>query len=225
MRRQVRRGSSKTSSRRAPDLSDDLRAQAARSLRLDTRETVLADSLFEDATLEVTSVVGKLRIEDCILRNVAFPDSKIPSLRFSDVRLVNCDLANVEVRELSAVRVEFVDCRMTGFRVTEACACQDVLISGGTQRYSVFAVARFRSCEFNNCDFEEAYFQEADLRGCIFHGCNLKNADMVGAQLKDADLRGSNVDGLRVDPRDLGGVLVDPSQALMFARLLGIRIG
>jgi hypothetical protein len=47
---------------------------------------------------------------------------------------------------------------------------------------------------------------------------------MRGAKLKDADLRGSQVEGLRVNPTDIHGAIVDPSQAMIFAALLGVRI-
>jgi len=120
MRRQCQRGSTKAVTRKRPDLSDDLKADEARVVRFEKRRIELTDSAFENATIEVTSVVGKLRVENCILRNVALPDSKIPSLRIRDVQLVNCDLANVEMRELNATRVKFVQLphdRLSGHRI------------------------------------------------------------------------------------------------------------
>ncbi len=135
-----------------------------------------------------------------------------------------CDLANLNTRALTAVRVEFLDCRMTGFRVEEPAECHDVLISEGIQTYSQFAYTRFKSAEFNSCNFEDANFLGADLQGCIFRGCNLHNADMRGAKLREADLRGSVVEGMRLNPADIRGAVVDPSQAMIFASLLGIRI-
>ena len=40
----------------------------------------------------------------------------------------------------------------------------------------------------------------------------------------NADLRGSLVEGLKLNAQDLRGAVVDPSQAMIFAPLLGIRI-
>ena len=165
-----------------------------------------------------------LSIESCVLNRVALPDSTFATVTLRDVRLVECDLANLKTRALTALRVELLDCRMTGFRVEEPAECHDVLISQGLQSYSQFAYARFKSAEFDACNFEDANFLGADLQGCVFRGCNLHNADMRGAKLKDADLRGSQVEGLRVHPADLYGAMVDPSQAMIFAALLGIRI-
>jgi len=165
-----------------------------------------------------------LSIESCVLNRVALPDSTFATITLRDARLVGCDLANLKTRALTALRVELLDCRMTGFRVEEPAECHDVLISQGLQSYSQFAYARFKSAEFDACNFEDANFLGADLQGCIFPGCNLHNADMRGAKLKDADLRGSQVEGLRLHPADLYGAMVDPSQAMIFAALLGIRI-
>ncbi len=165
-----------------------------------------------------------LSIESCVLNRVALPDSTFATITLRDARLVGCDLANLKTRALTALRVELLDCRMTGFRVEEPAECHDVLISQGLQSYSQFAYARFKSAEFDACNFEDANFLGADLQGCVFRGCNLHNADMRGAKLKDADLRGSQVEGLRVHPADLYGAMVDPSQAMIFAALLGIRI-
>ncbi len=161
-------------------------------------EIAIARSTISELKREGLSATS-LSIESCVLNRVALPDSTFATITLRDVRLVGCDLANVKTRALMALRVELLDCRMTGFRVEEPAECHDVLISQGLQSYSQF-------------------------EGCIFRGCNLHNADMRGAKLKDADLRGSQVEGLRLHPADLYGAMVDPSQAMIFAALLGIRI-
>jgi uncharacterized protein YjbI with pentapeptide repeats len=165
-----------------------------------------------------------LSLQSCVLNRVALRDSAFATITLRDVRLVGCDLANVKTRALTALRVEFQDCRMTGFRVEEPADCHDVLIAEGIQNYSQFAYASFKFAEFDSCNFEDTNFLGADLQGCIFRGCNLHNADMRGAKLREADLRGSQVEGLRLNPADLHGAMVDPSQAMIFAPLLGIRI-
>jgi len=186
-------------------------------------EIAIARSTISELKREGLSATS-LSIESCVLNRVALPDSTFATITLRDVRLVGCDLANVKTRALMALRVELLDCRMTGFRVEEPAECHDVLISQGLQSYSQFAYASFKSAEFDACNFEDANFLGADLQGCIFRGCNLHNADMRGAKLKDADLRGSQVEGLRLHPADLYGAMVDPSQAMIFAALLGVRI-
>ena len=99
-----------------------------------------------------------------------------------DVRLVNCDLANLVTHGLELVRVEFVNCRMTGLRGGEA-DCQDILVSEGDQRYCQFRYGRFKSAEFDSCNFEDADFQGTDLSGSRFRRCRLRNAEMSEVKL------------------------------------------
>ena len=208
--------------RRRPDLPVD--PPVARGADLfHGPEIAIARSTISELRREGLSATS-LSIESCVLNRVALPDSTFATITLRDVRLVGCDLANVKTRALMALRVELLDCRMTGFRVEEPAECHDVLISQGLQSYSQFAYASFKSAEFDACNFEDANFLGADLQGCIFRDCNLHNADMRGAKLREADLRGSQVEGLRVHPADLYGAMVDPSQAMIFAALLGIRI-
>jgi hypothetical protein len=47
---------------------------------------------------------------------------------------------------------------------------------------------------------------------------------MSKTKLVDADLRGSVVDGVQMNAEDIRGAVVDASQAMLFAPLLGIRI-
>ena len=167
--------------------------------------------------------VGTLRIEASMLEKVSLAKSSFGSITCKDVRLIGCDLANLETRGLSLRRVEFINCRMTGFRAGKA-DCQDVLISEGDQRYSLFRFSRFQSAEFDSCNFGEADFQGTDLSGAIFRNCNLQNAEMSKVKLVNTDLRGSRVEGLRLNAEDIRGAVVDLPQAMIFASLLGIRI-
>lgn len=164
-----------------------------------------------------------LRLDSCVLKTVNLANSKLPSLRLRDVRFDSCDLANVDARGLTGTRVEFVNCRMTGFRATEA-DLQDVRIIEGDQRYLQFRVGIFKSAWFESCNFEEADFEGTDLRGARFQDCNLSNAEMSGAKLSGADLRGSRVENLRLKAADIFGAIVDAPQAMIFSALLGIKI-
>jgi uncharacterized protein YjbI with pentapeptide repeats len=47
---------------------------------------------------------------------------------------------------------------------------------------------------------------------------------MYGAKLAEADLRGSQIEGLRLNAADVFGATVDAAQAMVLARLLGIKI-
>jgi uncharacterized protein YjbI with pentapeptide repeats len=208
--------------RSEPDLPDDMRATTNASALFEPNAISITESLIEGAQME-SRTAASLHMEFSILKRVSFANSTLNSMLWKDVRLENCDLANLQLRGMTLVRVEFINCRMTGFRAGEA-DCQDVLISEGDQRYSQFRFSHFQSSEFDTCNFEDADFYGTDLSGSRFRKCNLRNAEMGKVKLVDADLRGSVVEGMQLNAEDIRGAVVDLSQAMLFAPLLGIRI-
>ena len=209
-------------SRREPELPNELPLASDAATLFEQRDVSIAEQLIQGMRIDVQDG-GTLRLEASVLERIILANCTFGSMVWKDVRLINCDLANLETRGLTLVRVEFINCRMTGLRAGQA-DCQDILISEGDQRYSQFRYAKFRSAEFDSCNFAEADFQGADLSGSVFRKCNLENAEMSKVKLVNADLRGSRVEGLHLNAEDIRGAVVDVSQAMIFAALLGIRI-
>ena len=208
--------------RRKPDVPTNLTTVADVTSLFAPRNITIADCIIDGGKYDCRAE-ATLRIESSQLERVSLANCKFSSILWQDVRLVNCDLANLETRSLTLIRVEFIDCRMTGLRASEA-QCQDVLMSEGDQRYSQFRYSKFKAAEFESCNFEEADFQGADLSGSIFRKCNLQNVEMNKAKLVNADLRSSSVEGMHLRAEDIRGATVDLTQAMLFAPLLGIRI-
>ncbi len=208
--------------RDAADLPGDLEALDGAAGLFAQDDVEVMDQLVAGLQLEEV-VIPRLRLEGCVLERVSMARGVIRTAKWKDVRLTECDLANVEISALSAVRVEMIGCRMTGLRLGET-SWQSLLISGGDQRYVQFRFSTFQNCEFAECDFQEADFHGADLRGCVFRDCRLDNVEMTRAKLSGTDLRGSTVDGMKLEAADLQGAIVDMAQALQFAPLLGVEI-
>ena len=166
---------------------------------------------------------GAFSLEGCLLERVQFSGSQFGSATWKDVRLVGCDLANVRLHRIALVRVELVDCRLTGFRAS-ALDWQDVLIQNGDVRYAQMQGGKFKHCEFEGCNWQEADLRNADLTGAVFRSCNLSRADLQGTTLRGADLRQSEIEGTLVGVKDVYGAIVDPAQAMVLARLLGLEI-
>jgi uncharacterized protein YjbI with pentapeptide repeats len=208
--------------RDAPDISPDLPRLAAAAELFRSPEIVVRDCMIENLTLEDFSTQSIL-FENCALHRLNLTRSKFGGLRLRDVRMVECDFANSEALTSKMLRVEFLNCRLTGFRATEA-ECQHVLISGGDAAFSQFRFGVFKTCEFISCNLSESDFHHSDLRGAILKGCDFKNAEMAGAKLEGADFRGSRVEGLVANPENFKGAIVDPAQAMVFAELMGLKI-
>ncbi len=208
--------------RREPQIPDELESAGDEAALVEPQDITIADRSIRGIKIEERKA-GTLRIEASLLEGVSLSGSRFGSIVWKDVRLIRCDLANLETHGLNLIRAELIDCRMTGLRAGIA-DCQDVLFSGGDQRYSQFRFSRFQSAEFDSCNFADADFQGTDLSGSIFRRCNLENAEMSKVKLVNADLRGSRVEGMQMNAADIRGAVVDASQAMIFAALLGIRI-
>jgi uncharacterized protein YjbI with pentapeptide repeats len=206
-------------SRQEPDLPEELDAATGFP---DQREIFVAEQSITGAELK-NRTGGNLRVESAVLERVNLGDSSFGTIVLKDVRLVSCELANLRARAMTLVRVEFIDCRMTGLSGGDVDA-QDLLIRDGDQRYCQFRSSKFKSAEFDGCNFEDGDFQDTDFTGAIFRRCNLRNVEMGKARLQDADLRGSTVEALHIELEGLRGAIVDPAQAMSFALLMGIRI-
>ncbi|HLJ46699.1 MAG TPA: pentapeptide repeat-containing protein [Bryobacteraceae bacterium] len=203
--------------RDAPDLPKEFDSLGDDKLPAEIETTHLADLNAAELRLET------FRVEGSILERVQFAGGEFGSVAWKDVRLVGCDLANIRAHRMTLLRVELVDCRLTGFHAT-ALEWQDVLITNGDMRYVQLQSGKFRNCEFDGCNCEEADLHEADLSGCVVRGCNLAHADLCGTNLQNTDLRKSEVEGMVVGMGDLRGAIVEPAQAMILARVLGLQI-
>jgi hypothetical protein len=134
--RQVRNPKKFVFSRGTPDLRDEMAPSPDTAALFEPHDISIADRLIEGARIE-NRAAGTLRIESSILEAVSLAGSNFASIVWKDVRLVRCDLANLETRYLTLTRVELIDCRMTGLRAGEA-DCQDILVSAGDQRHCQF---------------------------------------------------------------------------------------
>ena len=209
--------------RDVPDLASELPNCGREALLPEGNGIELEECELRDATLPAGKL-ARLRLEGVVLERIEFSGCELGSMVWKDVRLVGCDLANVLAHRVAWVRVELIDCRLTGFTAREI-DWQDVLVRGGDLRFAQLAGGKFRNSEFDAANLEEADFQDADLAGCKLHACSLVRTDLHRSRLEKTDLRGSAVEEMLLDAGDLRGAIVDPAQAMVFARLLGLEIG
>lgn len=160
---------------------------------------------------------------ESIYERSSFANAVLTGLRLRDVRLEGCDLSNATALGFEAIRVEFIQCRLTGLKAME-CRWQDVLVEDCDLKYAQFNDARFEICEFRSSACQESDFRGADVSGLRLSRVLLEKADFTGAALSGLDLRSCGIDGLVVRPDDVAGAIVSPPQALELARLLGVVI-
>lgn len=211
-----------TFQRDLPDLPAGFPEHATLDSLLQTDEIVAEDQLLHGLDLK-QSALRSFRAQGCVMENVQLSAARFGAIVWRDVRLTGCDLANSLSHRITLVRVEFIGCRLTGFR-TSALDWHDVLVEDCDLAYAQFQGGLFRTCEFRSSNCAEADLQRAELGGSLLRACNLTRADLRGARLQDADLRDSDLDGLLVNIEDLQGAVVDASQSVSLARLMGLQI-
>jgi uncharacterized protein YjbI with pentapeptide repeats len=202
-----------------PDLDDDLRPFAGEGIDAGGD---YADTAFVGCTFQGEQAEG-LSFDRVSFERVHARESRLARLRVVDARFLSCDLANSACSASSVRRAELRDCRLVGFGFSEG-RLDDVHLVGCKIDLAVFQHTRFSHCRFEDCDLRGADFEGADLRGATFRDCDLREARMVDARLEGTDFRGSRVEGLLVQPGRLAGALIDPTQAVDFAGLVGLVV-
>lgn len=189
---------------------------------------VLADhGVYSDLVLAQADLAGQaahsVTFDTVQFTHVRLGSTVLQAPHLRDVRFETCDLADAAWEKAQMSRVEVVESRLVGFKAGEA-RLQDVLFQDCNGTLALFWSATFTAVRFQTCVLSEASFYEADLSGVVFDRCDLRGADLRGAKLTGADFRGSEVEGLRVEGCDLRGVVIDPTQAVTFAGLLGLIV-
>lgn len=159
---------------------------------------------------------------ECIFTRVTF-HGNMQGMEFVDVIFEHCDLSNVKMSECNFRRVAFKYCRLTG--------CD---LSGSQFRDTSFVYCRgwyinFNEGKINTLTLSESIFTEGAfgmLKFKEFHieNCDLSGTEWIDTKMKDLDFSDSIIDGILVTPQYLKGVIVNPEQAVMMAKLLGIQV-
>jgi|SRR5690348_7971775 len=205
---------------RPPDIPkklEPLNLSTSLTDRAHYRAVLLTDQDFAGQSAEYVSV------ESARLRAVNLSNTRLTAAQFSDVAFERVNLAAADWAKSIFHRCAWRDCGLTGFSATHA-HLRDALFSECSLAAARFRFATFKAARFERCILTEADYQGADLRGVRFVACDLRGAQMSGARLAGADLRGCNLDGLRIGPTELRGAIVDPTQAVALARLLGLTV-
>ena len=163
------------------------------------------------------------RFEASSATGTEFCETELKTARFSDVRLERCNLTNAQWTLATMRRVEFNVCGLTGFKIPES-KLQDVVFKECKAPLSSFRFAKFESVIFDRCILTEADFYSAEFVNVVFLNCELQQADFSRSKLKGVDLRGSNLEGIKAGPPELTGAIIEPGQAILLARAMGLDV-
>jgi uncharacterized protein YjbI with pentapeptide repeats len=183
--------------------------------------------VYTDVNLAHAELVGQaardVTFDTVHFKHVRLGGTLLSAPHLRDVRFDTCDFAEAAWDKAQMARIEVIDSRLLGFKAIEA-RIQDALFKGCNGTLALFWSTTFKAVRFQTCVLREASFYEADLSAVVFDRCDLRGADLRGAKAAGADFRGSQVEGMRVEGCDLRGVVIDPTQAVVFAGLLGLVV-
>lgn len=173
------------------------------------------------------------RYVECVFRHVDMTEATSRGAVFQE-----CAFGNVRLNASRHVDSAFLRC------VFERCDLFDAEFTGCKMIGSTFRETALRPLRIEGGDWSFVSLAGADLRGISVRGVRMREVDLTGAKCDDAvfadidlsggqlrgvsfvrtDLRGSDLTAL--DPRatELRGALIDPEQALVIARSLGLEI-
>ncbi|KPL76890.1 hypothetical protein ADN00_09820 [Ornatilinea apprima] len=164
-----------------------------------------------------------LLFEKVALKRVSLAASQHAKPRFVDCLLEASDLSGIDWEQARFRRVAFLGCRLIGAQLVDA-EFEDVTFKECTLENAVFLSANFKAVRFEHCQLREASFESADLPGVVFDDCDLTRADLRQARLSGADFRGSRLDGVQAGAQELRGAIVDSTQAIQIAGLIGLIV-
>ncbi|MEH2457690.1 pentapeptide repeat-containing protein [Nostoc sp.] len=144
--------------------------------------------------------------------NVKAINTYFKKLTLQDVRITKSDFANTEWEEGSLNRVEFINCRLLGFKAIK-CRLKNVIFKGCQGQLSQFNSSKFDHAIFDNCILEDSTFIESSLINVKFINCQMNNVMLTDAKFKNTDFRGSNIEGLQINISQLQGAILDVFQA------------
>ncbi|MEH2437452.1 MAG: pentapeptide repeat-containing protein [Nostoc sp.] len=144
--------------------------------------------------------------------NVKAINTYFKKLSLQDVKITKSDFANTEWEESLLSRVEFINCRLLGFKAIKS-RLKNVMFKGCQGQFSQFNLSKFERVIFENCQLEDSTFLETSLTNVKFINCRMNNVILADAKFKDTDFRGSNIEGLQININQLQGAILDLFQA------------
>jgi uncharacterized protein YjbI with pentapeptide repeats len=165
-------------------------------------------------------------LEGIRTRDARLAGARLGRLGLLDCAFERCDLAGLEAKESSIVRVEFAGSRLTGLHGSSL-LLRDVVLRECRMDLAALRDARLERVTFERCDLRELDLQGARLHEVRFHGCDLAEAILLGADCTRCELRDCSYQGLR-GIEGLRGAMIGWPDAIelapAFAAALGVRM-
>lgn len=139
-------------------------------LESSTVETMVDDGELESVRLEgetaINCNVTALQLIDTVIDDVQFTGAHFSRIVARDVIFKRSDFSSASLDNGMLVRVEFINCRMTGID---------------------FSRSNIHDVTFKDCQLDKADFTKASLRRVAFNNCSLIEVDFTSASMTDVE--------------------------------------
>ncbi len=166
---------------------------------------------------------GNLEFSGCLFERCSFADWDLKRVAFVDCVFDRCDFSALRLDNATFQRVRFASCRFTGAEflrtVLTNAAFEDV-----SADYFALSEGKCAHVLFQACRFRESLWRSVKLGDAAFSECDLTSSQFIDTPLDGLDMTTCELSALHIDPRDLRGLKVTPSQGLLFCSLLGLVI-
>ena len=167
--------------------------------------------------------VKALSIKESKMDNIVMQDVELRDCSLDDIIFSKNDLSALKVPMLSADRIEFISCRMSGIQIYEA-SLKEVFFKDTKLDLGNFRFSKLKNVIFEDCVLSEADFSGVEFNNTKFINCELDGADFSNTKITKLDLRTSrllNIKGIS----SLKGATISPTQLIVIAPQLAVEIG
>jgi uncharacterized protein YjbI with pentapeptide repeats len=159
-------------------------------------EALRDEDEFVDLSCEEWNLAGQeaadVSFAGCRMKQLGLAGSTVLRLRLVDCRLETCDLSAADLDDLTALRVEVSDSRLSG-TLSPAAKLTDVRFS-----HCKLDQANLRFAQLTRVVFEDCVLVEADFHGADLTGTELINCDLSGAEFSKATMTGARLSGSKL---------------------------
>jgi uncharacterized protein YjbI with pentapeptide repeats len=159
--------------------------------------------------------VSLVQIDACRINRGRLIGSAFHRARITDCVVDSSELPGVILDDCDLVRVEFRDCRMSGFQA-QGSRFRDVAFFRCKLDGANFRMSTWERVEFYDCDLVESDFYGAKLPGTLFQACDLSDTEWSKSSLVGSRLLGSTVERIQ-GATSLRGVTISGDQVVPVA--------
>ncbi|MCO1575386.1 pentapeptide repeat-containing protein [Crossiella sp. SN42] len=170
-----------------------------------------------------SDVTGEGSLTRTMVEEVNLSGAHLAPLEMTDVVFRDLDLSNGTLREVTAQRVEWQQCRAIGLNLHLSLAT-NLFLDGCHLDLATIAIDRVKGIVvFRRCSLRETTIT-GDLSNVVFLDCDLAAAEFTGSRADGADLRTSRLDNTR-GLSTLRGAIISGEQAASVAEQLATEAG